>query len=101
MALDIHRPDTDEFIFSLNDERYNCLSVIFEWFEKPTGIYIDPYGDTILDVKCLSFLAKLIDGYVHKTDLNLDKKRTSAILEFRGVLNIFIEKNVPLKFYGD
>jgi len=101
MALDIHRLDTDEYILGLNDEKYNCLSVIFEWFEKQTGIYIDPYSDTILDAKHLSFLAKLIDGYVHKTDLNLDKKRTSAILEFRGVLNIFIEKNVSLKLYGD
>jgi hypothetical protein len=101
MALDIHRIDTNEYIFSLNDERYNCLSVIFEQFGYRNGREIDPYGDTIIDNGNIKLLIQLIDEYIQKTDLNKNKNQTSIILEFKGILNIFLEKNIALKFVGD
>ena len=101
MALDIHRLDNDDYIFGLNDEWYNCLDVIFKRYESSTGIYIDPYKDTVLDIGNMKFLIKLINEYIQKTDLNENKKQTSIILEFKGMLSLFIEKGIALKLYGD
>ncbi|MCL1992120.1 MAG: hypothetical protein FWG66_04150 [Spirochaetes bacterium] len=101
MALDIHRADNNEYIFGLDDERYNGLLVIFEQFKNSTGIFIDQYGNTDLDLKNIRFLIKLIDNHVEKTDLNKDKKETSIILEFKGLLNMFLKNNIPVKLRGD
>jgi hypothetical protein len=51
MALDIHKLDTNEHIFGIQDGQYNCLVDIFEQFSKMTGIYIDQYGKTDLNIK--------------------------------------------------
>ena len=101
MALDIHRLDNNDYIFGLNDEWQSCLDVIFKRYERSTGIYIDPYKDTILDLDNMKFLIKLIDEYVQKMDLNMNRKQTSIILEFKGMLNLFVKKNIALKLYGD
>ena len=101
MALDIHRSDNNEHIYGLNDERYNCLCIIFEKFQQRNGKEINPYADTIIDVGNIKLLMQLIDDYIQKTDLNKDKRQTSIILEFKGLLNIFFEKNISLKFIGD
>jgi hypothetical protein len=38
MALDFHRLDTQEYLFGLIDEQYDCLSPIFETFQQWTGL---------------------------------------------------------------
>jgi len=101
MALDIYRMDTKEFIIGLTDERQNCLEIIFEQFAYRNGRNIDPYADTIIDTGNIKLLIQLIDEFIKKTDLNKNKKQTSIILEFKGILNIFLEKNIALKFIGD
>jgi hypothetical protein len=53
MALDIHRLDTNEHIFGIEDGQYNCLKDIFEQFSRMTGVYIDQYGKTNLNIKYL------------------------------------------------
>lgn len=101
MALDIHRLDNNEYIFGLTDELYDNLYTIFERFKNFTGIYIDQYGDTNLDIGNIKLLIKLIDDYIDKTDLNINKKKTSIILEFKGLLNMFLANNTSIKFFGD
>ena len=101
MALDIHKLNNNEYILGLDDEYYSCLSPIFEQFKYSTGLYIDQYGDITLSVKNFQFLIKLIDKYVQNTDLNKDKHQTIKILEFRGLLNMLIKYDIPVKLYGD
>ena len=101
MALDIHRLDNNEYILGLDDEYYSCLSTIFDQFKYSTGLFIDQYGKITLSVKNFEFLIKLIDKYIQNTDLNKDKKQTVKILEFRGLLNMLIKYDIPVKLYGD
>jgi hypothetical protein len=101
MALDIYIQDSNQYIFGLNDERYNCLYNIFKQFKNITGIYIDQYTDTKLDTKNIKRLIELIDRYIERTDLSKNKKETSIILEFKGLLNIFIENNYSIRLHGD
>ena len=101
MPLDIHRIDTKEYIFGLDDNRQNNLAIIFEQFEKRNGRRIDLYGDTVIDTGNIKLLIQLIDEYIQKTDLNKNKNQTSIVLEFKGLLNIFLEKRIALKFLGD
>ena len=101
MALDIHRSDNNEYIFGLDDERYNGLYKIFEQFKSRTGIEIDQYSDTNLNIKNIEFLITLIDNYIEKPDLNKNEKKTSIILEFKGLLNMFLKNNISIKLIGD
>jgi len=100
MALDIHRLDNGEHIFGLSD-CYGSVDVIFAKFAKKTGRNIDWYGDTILDVSNLKFLMQLIDEYTNSTDLNKNKDATSAILGFRGILDMLVSKEISVKLVGD
>ena len=101
MALDIHKSDNNEYICGIDEKHYNCLHIIFEEFKNSTGIEIDQYGDTSLDIENIKLLIKLINNYIEKTDLNKNKKETSMILEFKGLLNMFLENNTSIKFIGD
>jgi hypothetical protein len=103
MALDIHRLDNGEHIFGLSDYEngYSSVDIIFAKFAKRTGIAIDWYADTILDANNLKFLMQLIDEYVKDTDLNKNKNATTAILGFRGILDMLVNKEIPVKLVGD
>jgi hypothetical protein len=103
MALDIHRLDNGEHIFGLTDHPngYGSIDIIFAKFAKRTGITIDWYADTTLDVSNLKFLMQLIDEYVQNTDLNKNKNATTSILGFRGILDILVNKEISVKLVGD
>ena len=92
MALNVNR---------LDDEYYNFLKTIFEQFKYSTGIFIDQYSDTKLSINNFKFLIKLIDQYIEKTDLDKNKRKTILILEFRGLLNLLVKYNIPVKLIGD
>jgi hypothetical protein len=85
----------------LTMKRYDCLYNIFEQFKNITGICIDRYNDIKLDITNITRLTELIDHYIERTDLNKNKKKTSIILEFKGLLNIFIENNYSMGLRGD
>jgi len=103
MALDIHRLDNDEHIFGLHDFEggYSSVNIIFAKFASRTGIDIDWYGDTILEVSQLKFLMQLIDEYIQRCDLNKDKSAATAILGFRGILDMLVSKNISVRLVGD
>lgn len=44
MALDFHRLDNNQYLFALDNSKYNQLEDIFETYRHRTGISIDPYG---------------------------------------------------------
>jgi hypothetical protein len=46
-------------------------------------------------------LIKIIDGYISKSDLNKNKDRTLAIIEFRTLLNYFHQKDIDFLLKGD
>jgi hypothetical protein len=101
MALDIHRLDNNEFLFGLDGNKYNRLFEIFENYKNWTGILIEQYDDTKLSVENQKTLIKIIDMYIETTNINLDKQKTTTILEFRGMLNYFINSNISIELLGD
>ena len=103
MALDIHRLDNGEHLFGLSDyaNGYGSIDIIFAKFAKRTGINIDWYANTVLDINNMKFLMQLIDEYVKDTDLNKNKEATTAILGFRGILDMLIGKEISVKLVGD
>jgi hypothetical protein len=46
-------------------------------------------------------LLDIIDKHIQQSDLNRDKKKTTAILEFRGLLNYFKGKEINFVLHGD
>jgi hypothetical protein len=101
MALDFHRLDNKDFLFALDDREYDYLSEIFDSFTHWTGLIIDQYDKLKLTTENQETLIKIIDKYIDTTDLNKDKKKTSAILEFKGLINLFLNKKVDLELLGD
>lgn len=81
MALDFHRTDNREYLFGLEDKQYKNLNEIFSEFKNWTGISIDPYSDLKLSIENQSTLVKIIDIYIDKTNLNIDKLKIVDIIE--------------------
>ena len=101
MALDFYRLDNNEHLFSLDDATCISLEDIFEAFNHWTGIFSDLYGDVKLSTENQKTLIKVIDNYIEKTNLDHNKRKTTSIIEFRGLLNYFSNKNIDFKMKGD
>jgi hypothetical protein len=101
MALDFHSLDNNNYLFSLDDKQYDYLSDVFTMFTHWTGLIIDQYGDMRMTTGNQQTLINIIDKYIDTTDLNKDKKKISAILEFKGLLKFFSNKNITFQLSGD
>lgn len=101
MALEFYRYTTNNFLFALSDKQFEYLADIFKTFNQYTGLYIDPYRDMKLTIENQQTLVKIINTYIDSADLNRNKPKTSVILEFKGVLNYFINHKIDLKLIGD
>lgn len=101
MALDFYRLDTKEYLFALDDEQLSYLSVVFATFYQWTGIEINPYRSMQLTVENCRTLLTIIEKYVHETDLNRNKKTTTSVLQFSGLLRYFSEEDVDFQLHGD
>lgn len=101
MALDFHRLDNGDFLFGLDDTQCNYLMNIFDTFTQWTGLPIDQYGDAIITTENQQTLINIINKYIDATDLNKDKNKTSAILEFKGLIIYFRNNNIDVKAKGD
>lgn len=101
MALDFHRLDNQEHLFGLDGKKLSNLEEIFTEYKYWTGILIDEYGDIKLSVQNQKTLIKIIDTYIEKTNLNLDKRKTVDVLEFRALLNHYSGKNADIQISGD
>lgn len=101
MALDFHRLDNKEFLFTLTGKQFDALFEIFETFGQQTGLVIDQYDDLKLTPENQQTLIKVIDKYIDSTDLNRDKWKTSAVLEFKGVMLYFLKMGIDIELVGD
>jgi hypothetical protein len=101
MALDFHRLDNNEFLFGFDDTSSGFLKEIFETYTCWTGLIIDEYGNSKLTTANQEIIITIIDKYSATTDLNKDKLKTSAILEFKGLLKYFTNNKIDLKLLGD
>jgi len=101
MALDFYRLDTNDFLFGVTDTQFGYLDEILEIFTQWTGLVIDQYNSMVLTVENQEALVRVIEKYTDTTDLNKDKKRTSAILEFKGLIGFFLNNKVDLRLVGD
>lgn len=101
MALDFHNKENDEYLFGLDDKKYNSLIDIFEEFTHWTGLVIDLYGDLSINKSAQTALIRIIDKYVEQSNLNEDKSKTIEILGFRSLLIHYMEKDITFQLYGD
>ena len=101
MALDFQSSDNQEHLFGLDGKKCTNLYEIFKEYQYWTGIHIDEYGDTRLNVQNQKTLIKIIDIYIEKTNLDLDKQKTTDILEFRALMKYFSDKNLNIEISGD
>jgi len=101
MALDFHRLDNNEYLFGLDENKYNLLDDIFQTYKSWTGISIDQYGDTKLSIENQKTLIKIVDDYISKTNLNQDKQKTVTVIEFKSLLTFFSNSEIDLKIIGD
>ena len=101
MALDFCRLDNREYLFGLDDKQFQALFEIFETFRQWTGLVIDQYGDLTLTPENQLTLIKVIDKYIDSTDLNKDKLKTSAVLEFKGIMSYFLKMGINIELVGD
>ena len=70
-------------------------------FAQWTGIIIDPYQRLVLSIENQKTLIQVIDKYIEATDLNTNKKKTSAIFEFKGLLYYFSSRKTDIRLIGD
>jgi hypothetical protein len=101
MAIDFHRLDNREYLFGLDNKKFKNLDEIFTEYKNWTGISIDEYGDTKLTIENQKIVLKIIDTYIDKTNLNIDKQKTVDILEFRTLLKYFSDQNFDIEVLGD
>ncbi len=65
MAIDFRKREGTSLslpLFQLSHADYGCLETALEEFERRTGVFIDPYGTTLLSAGHLSVLAGLMSG---------------------------------------
>lgn len=101
MALDFHQIDNNEYLFGLEDNQFGQLAEISEEFQIRTGFVIDHYGDFKMSLENQQTLIKIVDNYMAKNDLNKNKAKTLAIIEFRTLLNYFFQKKIVFQLKGD
>jgi hypothetical protein len=101
MALDLYNLKDNTLLFELDENRCEDLGVIFETYRHWTGLTISAYSDQKLTIGNQQILIKIIDKYLEVNDLNKDRKLTSAIIEFKGLLNYFIFHEISLHLKGD
>ena len=66
-----------------------------------TGIEIDPFSNIKLFIENQKILLQIIDTYIDKSNLNVDRQKTIDILEFRTLLNYFLNKNIDQEILAD
>lgn len=101
MALDFHNQADKTLIFSLSEKEFGFLAEIFNQYFYRTGIEFDYYKDYQLSIANQKILCKIIEDYVQKTDLNRDKIKTIAIIEFNALLKFCINQNWDLEVLAD
>ncbi len=101
MALDFIRKDNQEHVFALDDKKYNNLDNILVEYQHWTGHHIEQYSDSVLTAANQKTIIKIIDNYIEKTNLNLDKQKTIDIIEFRTFMKIFSDRDLDIEILGD
>ena len=92
MPLDLHRKDTNEWIFSLDENLFAKLSPLFKEFKLRTGISFDYYKDFLLSVGHQKILVELINAF----QLN-----DFPIMLLKNKLAESIENKIDIQFYCD
>lgn len=102
MALDFYNSkNREEHMFALDSKQLYFLEEIISEFEKWTGVLVDEYSDFTLDRGNQQTFLKIINNYIQKSDLNLNKDKTVEILSFYSLLRYFYNRDIVLYAFGD
>lgn len=101
MALDFHNAMNNDLVFSLTEKQFSFLAEIFDQYYYRTGTRLDYYQDQKLNLQSQQVISEIIDNYIQKSDLNRDKNKTVAIIEFQTLLKFCINQNWDLIALAD
>lgn len=92
MALDMHRKDNREFLFSIEQDTFSLLKPVFKQFYQKTGLQFDFYKDIHLSVGHQKILLDLI---------NENCMTTEQLVKFKKIVENTILNEVDVSFYCD
>lgn len=102
MALDFHNnANEEEYLFSLDNRQYSLLEEIITEFGRWTGIFLDQYGDCVINEGNQKTFIKMIEKYIQNSDLNANKEKTTEIFRFYSLLKYFSERGIEFSVLGD
>lgn len=99
MALDIHIYENGqqaELLFQIDDRLYNSLSPVFDLYKSRTGIFIDPYRDTIFSNGLIQLIQACRDSFPEIPEHN-----RRYITGFLSQLEAWESADYAIIFVGD
>ena len=98
MPLHVHlKNNSSAALFTITDTLFNVLSPSFEIFEKRTGIFIDPYGDSHLTYQHAAVLRQIISDEISNKKLIPQ----NVITDFTAVLEKLFKEQTEVVLIGD
>ena len=89
MALDVHEykcGNMGQLLFQIDDKAYGGLQPAFELFQKRTGLFVDPYGDVVVDSALPAMISALREAETSSSLLGIleECERTGRSVIFVG-----------------
>ena len=98
MPVHVHlKNNRSASLFTITDTLLNALTPSFEIFEKRTGVFIDPYGDTRLTYQHAAVLTQIITDEISNKRLLPQK----AITDFTAIIEKLINEQTDVVLIGD
>lgn len=92
MALDMHRKDNHEWLFSIDEDTFSLLKPVFKLFYQKTGLQFDFYNNIHLSVGHQKILIHLI---------NENNIANDQILIFKNIVENTILNDINVSLYCD
>jgi len=87
----------EKSLFVVSDSLYSEIENVLTLFEEKTGIFLDPYGKTLLIPQNLTLLFKLIEQANSKSQI----EKNNDLNNFLSFLNNSSEANLTIEAIGD
>jgi len=104
MGLDFFQKDSngkDLLLLSVPDSALSLLEIPINGLHKKTGIYIDPFGTTVLYFDHTKLLISLISDYESTLNFREKKKFEELTKELKSVLKTAVDTRTSLFVEGD
>ena len=104
MGLDFFQKDSkgkDLLLLTIPDSALSMLETPIKELYKKTGIYIDPYGTTVLYCDHIKLFSSLLSNYEGILNIREKKKFEELTRELKSVLKTAFDYKTNLVIEGD